>query len=121
MLSLTQLFDSCCVVDICVASTLQPQLFPGLGGMAPFPPVLTCLAASIRGSPLSLHVISCPVFFLDHCAIVLSVEFPQAVCRGPGRWKLNFSFLKDDDYVTLISEFLVNWCCCQNRFSSLAG
>lgn len=52
--------------------------------------------------------------------MVLGVNVPQAVPRGPGHWKLNISFLEDEDYVSLISDFLVNWRRHQKRFSSLA-
>ena len=69
------------------------------------------------------HVSDCnilPCLFSDHCAVRLLVNVPQVVPRGPGRCKLNISFLEDAEYVSLISDFLVDWQHHQNRFSSLA-
>ena len=49
-----------------------------------------------------------------------SCQRSHTVPQGHGRWKLNISFINDEDYISLISDFLVNWRCYQNRFSSLA-
>ena len=39
----------------------------------------------------------------DHKAIKLSKKLSQVI-RGPGLWKFNNSFLKDKNYLTLITE-----------------
>ena len=50
----------------------------------------------------------------------LWTKVPQVVSRGSGYWKLNVSFLEDGEYISLISNFLVDWRRHQNRYSSLS-
>lgn len=119
-LALTRLFDSCCVVDVwrCLHPSVSAFTWSRWDGSlssridlfgCPFPWISSVVACDI---------LPCP--FSDHCAVLFSVNVPRAVSRGPGRWKLNISYLDDDDYVSLISDFLVDWRRHQNRFSSLA-
>ena len=58
---------------------------------------------------LRVHVLACP--YSDHCAVVLSVPIPESIPRGPGRWKLNIPFLKDDNFRSSVSNFWAGWCC----------
>lgn len=38
---------------------------------------------------------------------------------GPGLWKLNLAVLEEDEYVSLITNFLLSWQRCPSSFSSL--
>ena len=116
--SLARLFSSCCVVDIwrCLHPTTRAFSWSRWDGSissridlfgCPYPWIASVSACEI---------LPCP--FSDHCAVSLNVDVPHAVRRGPGRWKLNISLLEDEEYVSLISRFLVDWRRCQNRFSS---
>lgn len=119
-LALTQLFDSCCVVDIwrCLHPSTSAFTWSRWDSS-----LSSCI--DLFGCPYpwissvsACDILPCP--FSDHCAVLFGVNVPHAVIRGSGRWKLNTSYLDDEDYVSLISNFLVDWRPCQNRFSSLA-
>ena len=43
---------------------------------------------------------------LDHRAVVVRLNEPAEVRRGPGYWMLNVSLLSDDDYVALVQSHL---------------
>lgn len=119
-ISLRQLFNSCCIVGIwrCLhPMTLAFSWSRWDGSLSSRIDLFGCPYSWIS-SVFTCDILPCP--FSDHCAVVLGVDVPKAVPRGPGRWKLNISFLDDEDYVSLISDFLVNWRRHQNRFSSLA-
>ena len=57
----------------------------------------------------SCDILACP--YSDHCAVVVSVPIPEPIPRGPGRWKLNIPFLKDDNFRSSVSNFCAGWCC----------
>ena len=119
MLALTRLFDSCCVVDIwcCLHPTVSAFTWSRWdGSLSSRIDLFGCPYAWIA-SAQSCDILPCP--FSDHCAVLFRVNVPLAVPRGPGHWKLNVSFLEDTEYVTLISDFLVDWRRHQNRFNSL--
>ena len=119
-LALTRLFDSCCAVDIWCCLHLTATLFTWSqwdGSLSSRINLLGCPYPWIA-SVQACDILPCP--FSDHCAVFFSVVVPQAVTRGPRHWKLNVLYLDDADYVSLISDFLVDWCRHQNRFSSLA-
>lgn len=118
--ALNRLFDSCCVIDI------WRYLHPAMSAFTwsrwdgslssridlfgcPYPWISSVLACDIRPCPFS-----------DHCALSFWTKVPQAVSRGSGYWKLNVSFLADEEYISLISNFLVDWRRYQNRYSSLS-
>ena len=118
-LALTRLFDSCCVVDIwrCLHQTASSFTWSRWDGSL-------SSRIDLFGSPYSwiasvqgCDILPCP--FSDHCAVLFSVVVAQVVTRGPGRWKLNVSFLDDPEYVSLISDFLLGWRRRQNQYSSL--
>ena len=57
----------------------------------------------------SCDILACP--YSDHCAVVLSVPIPEPILRGPGRWKLNIPFFKDDNFRSSVSNFWAGLCC----------
>ena len=66
------------------------------------------------GCPLSwahgVHAcdfVPCP--YSDHVAVVLGVSPPVQLFRGPGRWKLNSSILRDLDFSSNIESFWASW------------
>lgn len=63
------------------------------------------------------EMLPCP--FSDHCAVLLSVSVPEPVPRGPGRWKLNISILKDDAFKAVVSSFWVGWQARKGSFDCL--
>lgn len=65
----------------------------------------------------SCVMLACP--YSDHCAVALSVPIPEPTPRGPGRWKLNISILKDDGFRLSVSDFLAAWKIKKQSFDSL--
>ena len=119
-LALSRLFESCCVVDIWCCLHPSATSFTWSrwdGSLSPRIDLFGCPYSWIA-SVQACDILPCP--FSDHCAVLFSVIVPQAVTRGPGRWKLNVLYLDDAEYVSLISDFLLDWRRHQNRFSSLA-
>ena len=51
--------------------------------------------------------VPCP--YSDHVAVVLGVSPPVQLFRGPGRWKLNSSILRDLDFSSNIESFWASW------------
>ena len=47
--------------------------------------------------------------YSDHKTVNLYLYFKNSKSRGEGYWKLNASLLKDQDYCTLITDFLTKW------------
>ena len=118
--SLSNLFYSCCVVDI------WRYLHPNVCGFT-WTRWNGALASRIDlvGVPYvwvpsvsSCEIVPCP--FSDHCAVFLSVDVPDVVPPGPGLWKLNTSILEDAEYVNLITELWESWRASIPRFPSLA-
>ena len=60
---------------------------------------------------------ACP--YSDHCAVILCVPVPEPIPRGPGRWKLNVSILKDDQFKVSISDVWSVWKTKKGSFGSL--
>ena len=118
--SLTALFDACCVTDI------WRYLYPSSSAFT-WTKWNGSLASRIDlvGIPYvwvpsaeSCDILPCP--FSDHCALLSSVVVPDVVSPGPGLWKLNISILHDNDYIKLISDSWANWRASMQRFPSLA-
>ena len=49
----------------------------------------------------------------------VDVSIPDAIQRGPGRWKLNVSLLSDEDFVDEFHALWLFWRMQKNRFPSL--
>ena len=62
-------------------------------------------------------LIPCP--YSDHVAIVLRVSPPAQLHRGPGRWKLNLSVLRDPAFVSLVESFWASWRQKKSNFRSI--
>ena len=58
-------------------------------------------------APKSFELLSYP--FSDHSALVMSSPVPAPSSRGPGRWKLNISILKDDEFRIKVSFLWARW------------
>ena len=75
-------------------------------------PVLTCsridyflISFSLCNKIISTNIK--PGYLSDHSAITLSIQM-CAQKRGPGFWKMNSSFLQDQEYVNKIKETILN-------------
>ena len=55
----------------------------------------------------SCSIVPCP--FSDHDAVFLGFFIPEPISRGPGRWKLNVSILKDPAFIKAFSDFWPRW------------
>ena len=55
----------------------------------------------------SCSILPCPVS--DHDAVFLGFSVPELIPRGPGKWKLNISILKDPAFIKAISDFWPRW------------
>ena len=118
--ALATLFESCCCIDA------WRYLHPTSAGFSWTRPdgSISSLIGLIRcpyiwvSSMSSCDFVSCP--YSDHCAVLFSVFVPGIVPPVPGLWKLNASFLNEDDYVQLITSFWGVWRTKMLTFSSLA-
>ena len=61
--------------------------------------------------------VPCP--YSDHVAVVLKVSPPTLFHRGPGRWKLNQSILRDPAFVSLVESFWASWRQRKRSFQSI--
>ena len=106
---LLSLFRDCCVVDIWRSLHLATIAFSWLrpdGALSSRIDFIGCPYPWIH-LVQSCDMLACP--FLDHCAVMLSVPIPVPTPRGPGRWKLNISILKDIDFRSSVSDFWAKW------------
>ena len=67
----------------------------------------------------SCSIVPCP--FSDHDAVFLDFSIPESFPRGPGRWKLNVSILRDPVVFQTVSELWPRWRWRKPTFSSLQG
>ena len=51
----------------------------------------------------SCSIVPCP--FSDHEAVLLRFSIPESFPRGPGRWKLNVSILRNPVFFQTVSDF----------------
>ena len=65
----------------------------------------------------SCFIVLCP--FSDHDAVFLGFSIPESFPRGPGRWKLNVSILRDPVFFQTVSDFCPGWRSRKPLFSSL--
>ena len=69
------------------------------------------------------HLVSfctiCPCPFSDHDAVFLAFSIPEPFPRGPGRWKLNVSILRDPVFFQAVSDFWASWRLRKPSFPSL--
>ena len=103
--TLASLFSDCCVTDIW--RIFHPSVFGSSwsrhdGSLAS--------RIDLNGCPYPWlhHVVSCdllPCPFSDHSAVLLECPIPEPLPRGPGRWKLNVSILKDPDFISAVTDF----------------
>ena len=117
--ALRRLFNLCCVEDI------WRYLHPSVSGFTWARWDHSCASRiDLFGVPYAWvpHVVSCDILacpFSDHCGVLMSLSVPDAVPLGPGLWKLIFSVLDDDDYFSLIADFLSLWRQRMSLFPSL--
>lgn len=117
--ALASLFSDCCVVDV------WRQLHPGVFAstwMRPDGSVSSRI--DLIGCPFSwLHCVSSceilPCLYSDHSAVSFGCSIPLPLPRGPGRWKLKFSILKDGDFISSIDDFWKSWKLRKSSFPSL--
>jgi len=83
-----------------------------------------CARIDLIGFPATwLHLVSscsivpCP--FSHHDAIFLGFYIPESFPRGPGRWKLNVSILRDPVVFQTVSDFWPRWRSRKPSFSFL--
>ena len=117
--SLAFLFRECCILDIW--RSLHPDLSVFTwtspdGSRASRIDLLGCPFSWVHSVSSSV-IVPCP--FSDHSAVVLNVIIPEPFSRGPGRWTLNKSALRQDSFITLISSFWVEWRRRKSSFHSL--
>ena len=63
------------------------------------------------------HCVPCP--FCDHSVVSVDVSVPDTIQRGPGRWKLNVSLLRDEDFVDEVEALWLSWRMHKGLYSSL--
>ena len=118
--SLANLFLECCVIDIWryVHPSVPGYTWTRWNGSLAFRIDLFGVPYVWVPSISSVSVLPCS--FSDHCAVLLSVNIPDAAPPGPGFWKLNASILEDSDYVQLVNNTWKSWRRSVSRFPNLA-
>ena len=117
--ALGHLFSECCVVDV------WRHLHPGVSAFT-WTRADASLSSRIDfvGCPVSWlhHVRSCEILpcpYSDHSAVLFECPIPSPLPRGPGRWKLNVSILKDSNYIKEVKRFWCYWRFRKASFPSL--
>ena len=108
-LNLKNVFRQCCVIDVWRSLHPSSIAFTWLK-----PNGLLSSRIDLIGCPSSwLHLMnSCEILpcpFSDHAAVSLNCALPEPIPRGPGRWKLNTSTLRDPSFRSLIVDFWSFW------------
>ena len=117
--ALGAVFYDCCMVDawrVLHHSTVAFSWLKPDGSLASHIDLIGCPYSWLH-HVLSCNMLPCP--FSDHCAVVLNVNIPEPLPRGPGRWILNVSILKDADFKQIITAFWRNWQARKASFPSL--
>ena len=60
-----------------------------------------------------------PCSYSDHDLVSVNFQCKQTAPRGPGLWKFNSSLTLDDDYTSLLSQFLQDWKLQKPRYPDL--
>ena len=118
--SLTALFDACCVTDIWRYLHPSSSAFTWTRWDGSLASRIDLVGIPYVWVP---SVESCDILlrpFSDHCTLLSSVVIPDIVSPGPGLWKLNTSILHDNDYIKLITDSWANWRASMQHFTSLA-
>ena len=117
---LRRLFDSCCAEDVWRYLHPSSSSFTWARWDHSCASGIDLFGVPFAWAPFvsSCDIVSSP--FSDYYALLLSLSIPEVVPHGPGLWKLNVSFLDDDEYVELITDFLSLWPGHMNCFPTLA-
>ena len=67
----------------------------------------------------SCSILPCP--YSDHSAVVLVSSVSEPFPRGPRKWKLNISILRDSAFIKSVKEFWASWQRQKFSFPSLAS
>ena len=117
--TLLSFFQDCCIVDI------WRSFHPDAAGFTSDKPDgsissrIDFIGCPYAWAPFanSCSIIPCP--FSDHSLVSLNITVPEICPRGPGKWKLNISVLKDDNLVSEITTFWSKWRLRKSGFASL--
>lgn len=116
---LSALFRDCCVVDVWRLHNPSLSAFSWTspdGSRASRIDLLGCPYSWLH-SVTSVDILPCP--FSDHSAVSMDVSIPEPFPKGPGRWTLNKSVLKSDDFLAVVSSFWADWRGRKTAFRSL--
>ena len=118
-LNLKNVFRECCVID--VWRSLHPSLvaFTWLkpdGALSSRIDFIGCPSPWLH-LVNSCEILPCP--FSDHAAVTLHCALPEPIPRGPGRWKLNVSTLRDPSFRKVIVDFWAVWKQRKRSFGSI--
>ena len=118
--ALARLFNDSCCLDIWryLLPTTQGFTWSRADGLVSSRIDLIGCPYAWTASASSCDIVPCP--FSDHCALVLSIDPPNASPPGPGLWKINSAVLQDSAYASAVSDFWLDWRSRKGDFSSLA-
>ena len=117
--TLKSLFDDCCLVDVWRALHPDVSAFSWMrsdGALASRIDLVGCPYAWLHCVE-SCSIEPCP--YSDHCAVLFKCAIPSPLPRGPGRWKLNTSILKESAFISSVQSFWTVWRSCKSSFPSL--
>ena len=83
--------------DLCAYTWLKP------GGSLSFRIDVIGFPSTWLHHVSSCSIVPCP--FSDHEAVLLRFSIPESFPRGPGRWKLNVSILRNPVFFQTVSDF----------------
>ena len=107
--SLQSLFNDCCVVDIWRYLHPNTAAFTWMrsdGTLSSRIDLIGCPIPWVH-CVKSCEILPCP--YSDHSAVLLVCPIPTPLPRGPGRWKMNISILKEQEFVSLVEDFWKSW------------
>ena len=117
--TLLSFFQDCCIIDI------WRSLHPDASGFTWDKPDgsvssrIDFIGCPYAWAPFtnSCSIVPCP--FSDHSLVCLNITVPEVCPRGPGKWKLNISILKDDVFISDVKTFWSKWKLRKLCFTSL--
>ena len=116
--ALSALFHACCVVDTWRYLHPDRTSFSWMrsdGALASRIDFFGCPVLWISNVS-ACDLLACP--YSDHSAVLTSLSIPAPIPRGPGRWRLNVTILRDDAFVSSVEAFWTYWKSRKSSFPS---
>ena len=117
--TLLSFFQDCCIIDIWRSLHPDASSFPWDRPDGSISSRIDFTGCPYAWAPFakSCSIIPCP--FSDHSMVCLNITVPEVCPRGPSKWKLNISVLRDDGFISEVKLFWSKWKLRKSYFTSL--